>query len=146
MDVYSVVAEDRQIVLEAGEMHDVEMRADVRLKQAVANLIDNAIKFSPNGSKITVSVRRTGARVVIGVADQGPGISQIDEPKIWERLYRGDASRTTRGMGLGLSLVRSLVVAHGGAVSVRAANPGALSPGSLFEISLPIFAGELNNK
>jgi signal transduction histidine kinase len=113
MDVYSVVAEDRQIVLEAGEMHDVEMRADVRLKQAVANLIDNAIKFSPNGSKITVSVRRTGARVVIGVADQGPGISQIDEPKIWERLYRGDASRTTRGMGLGLSLVRSLVVASG---------------------------------
>ena len=138
IDVYSVIAEEKNIDLRVGESVDLEITADIRIKQVVANLVDNAIKFSPNGTIVTVSARLEGSNLVISVADQGPGISVFDEPKIWDRLYRGDASRSTRGMGLGLSLVRSIVHAHGGTVSVHSAKSESSEAGSVFEISLPL--------
>jgi signal transduction histidine kinase len=136
VDVYSVVAEDRGISLSAVQVDDRVIRADIRIKQAIANLIDNGIKFSPPGSVVQISTEFHPGRVSIFVTDDGPGIGEDERPKIWERLYRGELSRTTRGMGLGLSLVRSIVLAHGGSVSVRPAR--ANGTGSIFEISLPL--------
>jgi signal transduction histidine kinase len=137
IDMYSVVAEERKITLAAGPIGEVEFEADIRIKQAVANLIDNAIKFSPPGSTVQISARFDANEIVIGVQDQGPGITTGDETKIWDRLYRGDTSRTTRGMGLGLSLVRSIVLAHDGEVSFQHVVEHGVQKGSLFEIRLP---------
>jgi len=80
-----------------------------------------------------VSASRDGTGVAIRVADTGPGISEQDQPRIFDRLYRGDQSRTTRGLGLGLSLVRAYVEAQGGTVTVES-KPGS---GSVFTIRLP---------
>jgi len=120
-------------------MTDVEaeltVRADTtRLRQALANLVDNAIKYTSSGGRVEVRARRDGSVARIDVSDTGIGIAPHDLPHVWERLYRGDQSRTERGLGLGLSLVRAIVVAHGGAVDVSA-EPGR---GSTFTIRLPI--------
>jgi len=104
-----------------------------RLRQALANLVDNAIKYTPANGRVDVSAAADGAVVMIRVADTGRGIPAQDLPRIFDRLYRGDESRTTRGLGLGLSLVRASVEAQGGSVTVKS-NPGN---GSVFEIRLP---------
>ena len=104
-----------------------------RLRQALANLVDNAIKYTPRGGRAEIAASTCPGQVVIAVSDTGAGISEQDLPRIFDRLYRGDQSRTTRGLGLGLSLVRAYVEAQGGTVIVRSA-PGQ---GSTFEISLP---------
>jgi signal transduction histidine kinase len=99
----------------------------------LANLLDNAIKYTPPDGRVTVSGRREGLVVRFDIADTGIGIPSHDLPHIWDRLYRGDQSRTERGLGLGLSLVRAIVAAHGGTVDV-AAEPGR---GSTFTVRLP---------
>ncbi len=104
-----------------------------RLEQVAANLIDNAIKYTPAGGRVDISVAREGDRAVLRVQDTGPGIPPDEVPRIWERLFRGDRSRTERGLGLGLSLVKAIVEAHGGEVRV-ATEPGR---GSTFEVFLP---------
>jgi signal transduction histidine kinase len=104
-----------------------------RLRQAVANLVDNAIKYTPRGGRVDVSASRDDRAVMISVADTGPGISEPDLPRIFDRLYRGDQSRTTRGLGLGLSLVRAYVEAQGGTVSVESKR----GSGTTFTIRLP---------
>jgi signal transduction histidine kinase len=104
-----------------------------RLRQALANLVDNAIKYTPPGGQVELSATAEGDAMVIRVADNGPGISEQDLPRIFDRLYRGDHSRTTRGLGLGLNLVRAYIEAQGGTVEVKS-TPGQ---GSTFEIRLP---------
>jgi len=104
------------------------------LRQALANLVDNAIKYTPRGGRIDVSASVESGTIAIRVADTGPGISEQDLPRIFDRLYRGDQSRATRGLGLGLSLVRASVEAQGGSVTVES-KPGS---GSTFTIRLPI--------
>jgi signal transduction histidine kinase len=95
----------------------------------VANLVDNAVKYTPRGGRVAVEVELGPAEVAIHVRDTGPGIPAYDLPRIWDRLYRGDQSRTTRGLGLGLSLVRAYVHAQGGTVSVDSApGRGSTSP------------------
>ena len=115
----------------------------IRLRQVIANLVDNALKYTQDGGQIEVAVRAGEARasasasagVVICVSDDGPGVPEAEQGRIWERLYRGDQSRSQSGLGLGLSLVRAIVEAHGGAVSVR--NAPAPARGALFEVWLP---------
>ncbi len=104
-----------------------------RLRQVLANLVDNAIKYTPPGGRVTVSAAADGDSIRIEVADTGIGIAAHDLPRIWERLYRGDHSRAERGLGLGLSLVRAIVRAHGGTVDVKT----ELGRGSTFTIRLP---------
>jgi signal transduction histidine kinase len=104
-----------------------------RLEQVVANLIDNALKYTPSGGRVDVAVSREGQRAVLRVSDTGPGIPPDELPRIWDRLFRGDTSRTERGLGLGLSLVKAFVLAHGGTVEV-ASQPGR---GSAFTVALP---------
>ena len=117
------------------ETVDTPVLADgTRLRQAVANLLDNAIKYTPEGGRVLVTTVRRGAEAVLTVKDSGPGVPASEQARIWERLYRGDQSRSQSGLGLGLSLVRAIVEAHGGRVAVRNAADG----GAEFEIALPL--------
>jgi signal transduction histidine kinase len=106
-----------------------------RLRQALANLVDNAIKYTPRGGRVELAASPDPVR--IRVTDTGSGISEQHLPRIFDRLYRGDQSRTTRGLGLGLSLVRAYVEAQGGTVSVQS-KPGE---GSTFTIEVPNVPG-----
>jgi signal transduction histidine kinase len=134
VELYEDVARERDIALTAACPPDLRLRADRRrLRQVLANLIDNAVKYTPRGGAVRVDARRDGRDVVITVADTGPGIAPEDVDRIWERLYRGDRSRSERGLGLGLSLVRAIVRAHGGSASVSHAPEG----GAVFTVRLP---------
>jgi signal transduction histidine kinase len=102
-------------------------------EQIIDNLVSNAIKYTPSGGHVLVSTRRS-AHATLQVRDTGVGISADEIPRIWDRLFRGDRSRAERGLGLGLSLVKAIVEAHGGTVAVDS-DPGT---GSTFTISLPL--------
>jgi signal transduction histidine kinase len=104
-----------------------------RLEQVAANLIDNAVKYTPSGGRVEIAIRQDHEQVVLEVRDTGVGIAADELPRIWDRLFRGDRSRAERGLGLGLSLVKAIVEAHGGTVGV-ASEPGR---GSTFTVSLP---------
>ena len=106
------------------------------MRQAVANLVDNAVKYTPRGGRVSVDTRidPSAREATIRVQDNGRGIPAEAISRIWERLYRVDSSRAERGLGLGLSLVKAIAVAHGGRVTVQSA-PGQ---GSSFVLSLPL--------
>lgn len=132
--LYDEIAAAKQISLSI-ETVDTPVQADAtRLRQAVANLIDNAIKYTPEGGRVAVATTRRENQAVLTVSDSGPGVPEAEQTRIWERLYRGDQSRSQSGLGLGLSLVRAIVEAHGGRVSVRNAPSG----GAVFEVTLPL--------
>jgi signal transduction histidine kinase len=135
MELYSELAEDKGVALTTDAAPDLPaLQGDrVRLTQVFANLIDNAVKYTPTGGKVSVSVARSGDGVEITVSDTGPGIAAEDQSRIWERLYRGDQSRSQRGLGIGLSLVRAISQAHGGRATVESM-PGS---GSRFVVWLP---------
>ncbi|HUL78179.1 MAG TPA: HAMP domain-containing sensor histidine kinase, partial [Vicinamibacteria bacterium] len=133
-DLFGDVADEKGVALRAEEKGALAVRADrTRALQALANLVDNALKFTPAGGEVVLSARRDGATVALNVADTGIGIPPEDLPHVWERLFRGDRSRSDRGLGLGLSLVRAIAVAHAGEATVESA-PGK---GSTFTLRLP---------
>ncbi len=134
-DLYRDVADAKGVVLTAHTPIDVVVVGDgTRLAQVAANLIDNALKYTPAGGRVDVEVLAAGDRARLTVRDTGIGIRPDELPRIWDRLFRGDTSRAERGLGLGLSLVKAVVEAHGGTVEVESA-PGK---GSVFTISLPL--------
>jgi signal transduction histidine kinase len=106
------------------------------LLQAVANLLDNAVKFSPPGGRIHLSAEMQPSAVEIRVADAGPGIAPPDRARAGERFFRADAARSTPGSGLGLSLVRAVAHLHGGELLLEDARPGHTPPGLLARIRL----------
>ena len=125
-EVYEVVAEDQQQIIEIDlqEKHLPITGDDDLLLQLVVNLIENAIKFCPPGAKILVSGGLTDQKPFIRICDNGPGIARSESDRVFERLYRLEASRTTAGAGLGLSLVKAIAEAHDGLVSLTDNNPG----------------------
>jgi signal transduction histidine kinase len=134
IELYAYVADEKKIAVSTDFAEPGEAPVDpIRLRQVFANLLDNAIKYTPEGGKVTVQTRREGPQVVVRVRDTGMGIPVEEQGKIWDRLYRGDKSRSQRGLGLGLSLVRAIVHAHGGQVSVQS-EP---EKGSAFTVTLP---------
>lgn len=144
VDVAKVASEVRDLYEDTAEASGIQFHVDVppglmvnadrdRLRQALANLVDNAIKYTPPGGRVEVRASSDHQTIDIRVTDTGSGIAQTDLPRIFDRLYRGDQSRATRGLGLGLSLVRAYVEAQGGKVTVTSA-PAA---GSTFTITLP---------
>jgi signal transduction histidine kinase len=140
VDLYTYAEPDgkRRITIEdPGEELPVLIRPD-GIRQILANLLDNAIKFSPDSAPIRVELRREEKRVRLSVIDQGPGISNEDLPHIWERMYRGDKSRSVPGSGLGLSLVKALAEAHGGRIEVSS----SVGSGSRFTLILPLEPAE----
>ncbi len=115
---------------------DFVVQADrSRLEQILYNLIDNAIKFNKEGGEVTVSASERERKVTIDVEDTGVGIPESDLPRIFERLYRGDKSRSRKaeGTGLGLAIVKHLVQAHGGEISATS----VFGKGSRFTFTLP---------
>jgi len=135
IDLYREVAETKEVALESGVRQAAAVLADrVRIEQVAANLIDNAVKYTPSGGQVVVDVETVDGRAVLRVRDTGLGIAASELPRIWDRLFRGDRSRTTRGLGLGLSLVKAIVHAHGGTVDASS-EPGH---GSVFTVSLPL--------
>lgn len=133
-DLYSEVAEERQITIALDQPQPVEISVDaIRLGQAVNNLVDNALKYTPVGGRVQISAARENGTAVITVSDNGPGVPADERDAIFRRLYRGDSSRSQRGLGLGLSLVKAIVEAHGGTVVVDDA-PGG---GARFVVRVP---------
>ncbi len=134
IDLYHDVADAKDVGLTVTAEPGVVCDGDrTRLEQVAANLLDNALKYTPGGGRVEVVVRRDGDQAVLEVRDTGIGIPPHELPQIWDRLFRGDTSRTERGVGLGLSLVKAIVEAHGGVVSVAS----QVGRGSTFTVSLP---------
>jgi signal transduction histidine kinase len=133
-ELYALVAEEKSIAIEVAPGASVSLNGDpTRLRQVVANLVDNAVKYTPAGGKVMLGVEGREDRVFITVRDTGPGIPAEEQDKIWQRLYRGDHSRSQRGLGLGLAMVKALVEAHGGRVTVANQPAG----GAVFTVELP---------
>lgn len=135
VELYQYAAEEKGITLEYQGAGPLLVTADAdRIRQVLANLLDNAVKYTPEGGRVEVTADRVQADVVVSVADSGEGIGADDIPRIFDRLYRADKSRSRRGLGLGLSLVRAVLYAHGGAIDVQS-TPGV---GSRFQFTLPV--------
>ena len=105
------------------------------LLEAVGNLVDNAIKFTPAGTAVTLSLRCGPGAARLSVADQGPGIPPAERERVLQRFYRTEKSRTVEGSGLGLSLVAAVVALHGFRLRIAAAEPGGGVPGCLVEVA-----------
>ena len=134
VDLYELVAEDKRVSVHVNVAESVLCTADPgRLQQVLVNLVDNAIKYTPRGGRIDITAAEHLKEVVIDVRDTGMGIAAEEIPHIWERLYRSDKSRAERGLGLGLSLVKAIVQAHGGRIEADS----QLGGGSVFRVTLP---------
>jgi signal transduction histidine kinase len=143
-DLFQPVAEDKgvhlQVTDQAGPL--LTLGAVDRLQRVVANLLDNAIKYTPAGGKVVLAAKGTPAQVLVSVIDSGVGIKPEDLPRIFTRFYRGDRSRSTPGNGLGLSLAYAIVRAHGGDIRVTSSP----DQGSTFSVLLPrLFTPPLPN-
>lgn len=135
VDLYEHVAEEAGVELKIGHVDRATVLVDaIRMRQAIANLLDNAIKYTQRGGKVTIDVVAGPSKAVVCIRDTGEGIEPDAVPRIWDRLYRADPSRSRPGLGLGLSLVKAIVEAHEGTVEVET-TPGN---GSEFRIALPL--------
>jgi len=134
LELYDEVAQDKAITVTASIDPAGEITADRnRLQLLLSNLLDNALKYTPNGGQVEIGAEFPPTETRITVRDTGIGIDADDLPRIWDRLYRADKSRSQRGLGLGLSLVKAFVDAHGGTATVTSA-PGQ---GSVFTVTFP---------
>ncbi len=134
-DMYGMLAEHAGITLELASCEPLVIVADrSRMTQAVANLVDNAVKYTPPGGQVCLEAHREDGDAVIVVRDSGIGIPAHEAERIWDRSFRGDASRSKHGLGLGLSVVRAVARAHGGSVTMLS-SPGA---GARFTLRLPL--------
>jgi signal transduction histidine kinase len=133
VDLYEHVADERGVALVLAPQA-VTVQADAaRLRQALANVVDNALKYTPRGGTVTIETAREGDCGILRVRDTGEGIPAEALPRIWDRLYRAEPSRSRPGLGLGLSLVKAIVDAHGGRVEATS-TPGG---GSTFTVAVP---------
>jgi signal transduction histidine kinase len=134
VDMYRYVGDEKGVQIETDFPPQAELDADAeRIGQVLANLLDNAVKFSEPGGVVDVSIKILPNHIQIQVADAGLGIDPAEAHKIWDRLYRG-AKATHKGLGLGLSVVRAVVRAHTGDVEVSSTP----DRGSVFTIKLPL--------
>lgn len=135
LELYRIIAEEKQIEVKTSFSGPCYAEIDPnRTRQVFANLIDNALKYTPGGGEIAVQASNLSDSIRISIRDNGSGIPAAEQPRIWDRLYRGDKSRAQRGLGLGLSLVKAVVEAHEG----RAAVHSEEGKGAEFVVTLPI--------
>jgi signal transduction histidine kinase len=133
VDMYQFVAEEKNVQIYIDVPQKCYAAVDPeRISQVVANLLDNAIKFTPSGGEVSIEAHKIENKIKIKIKDNGDGISSEEIPRIWERLYRSDQSRSQKGLGLGLNLVKAIIEAHSGRVEVKS-EPGK---GSTFNIIL----------
>ncbi len=124
-ELYTAPAEEAGLRLDAAIQYEISLHGDRdMIQQAVANLLDNAVKFSPTGTtvQLTLAASRDGVR--IEVADRGPGIPEADRTRATERFFRGEQARSTPGSGLGLALVQAVATLHGGTLTLADNAPG----------------------
>lgn len=134
VDLYRYVAEEKEITISLSISERIQAVLDRnRFRQVISNLLDNAIKYTQAGGSIVVTMARSGPKFILSIQDSGIGILEKDLSKVWDRLYRGDSSRSQRGLGLGLSFVKAIVEAHHGSLTLSS-EPGK---GSLFSVHLP---------
>ncbi|MBM3838406.1 MAG: HAMP domain-containing protein [Verrucomicrobia bacterium] len=134
IELYQYVAEEKRIAVNRRLAEPCVALVDAsRMRQVLANLLDNALKYTPDGGKVEIETRKDATSVVIRFRDTGIGIPPEEQGRIWERLFRGDKSRSQRGLGLGLSLVKAIVETHRGRVEVRS----EVGQGSEFTVRLP---------
>jgi len=133
VDLYRYVAEEKGLPIHMSAPHGLSVAVDPdRISQVLANLLDNAIKYTPAGGQISVEAYKRQGEIVITIKDTGTGISHEELPMIWDRLYRADPNHSLKGLGLGLSQVKAIIQAHNGRVDV-VSKPGK---GSTFSIYL----------
>jgi signal transduction histidine kinase len=134
VELYRYAAEEKEITIETNVPRDIALPVDPgRIRQVFANLVDNAIKYTPDKGKVRIDAFRNGNRVGVSFSDTGIGIGSDEIDQIWDRLYRGKRVRHHAGLGLGLSLVKAIVHAHGGSVEVESEE----GKGSVFSVFLP---------
>jgi heavy metal sensor kinase len=135
VELYEPLAQkkDIQITVEQIIGKPVILGDRSKLQRAIANLVDNSVKYTPTGGKITIRLDAGGDTIALFISDSGIGIKQEHIARIFERFYRADTCRTTPGNGLGLSLSRSIIEGHGGRISVDSM-PGN---GCTFKVALP---------
>jgi two-component system sensor histidine kinase SenX3 len=139
LDVFDIgvrLAQGTRVSVRVDDVTPVTVRGDApALRRALLNLVENAIKYTPPGGKVELSLASDGGFAVLTVQDTGIGIAATDQERIFERFVRLDAARAreTGGTGLGLSIARAIVVAHGGTLDVQS-EPAS---GSRFTIRLP---------
>ena len=132
-DLYEPIAEDKRVTLQVQVADEATVHGDRDLLfEAVANLVDNAVKFTPEGGRVTLALLRRDGESIIQVKDTGPGISEAEREAVVKRFYRSDKSRNTEGLGLGLSLVAAIVKLHGFRFTIAA------GPGCTAEIALSV--------
>jgi len=131
-DVYEPIAENKSIDLRVGVQQRLSVLGDRDLLfEAVANLVDNAIKFTPEGGRVDIDLIRGDNETIVRVSDTGPGINDKEREGVLRRFYRSDKIRSTPGVGLGLNLVAAIVKLHGFTLAIH---PG---PGGRLEIICP---------
>ena len=133
-DLFQTVAEDNRVTVSTELPGACPIAGDrQRLQRVIANLLDNALKYTPAGGRVTISLIEDGGSARLSIADTGIGISSAELSRIFERFYRCDRSRGQGGNGLGLSLALAFARAHGGDISVTS----TLGQGSTFTVALP---------
>jgi signal transduction histidine kinase len=132
-DVYEPIAENKSIDLRAGVQQQLSVRGDRDLLfEAVANLVDNAIKFTPEGGRVDIELIRGDNETIVRVSDTGPGINDQEREAVLRRFYRSDKIRSTPGVGLGLNLVAAIVKLHGFRLAIHS------GPGGRLEVICPV--------
>ena len=138
---HKVPADNADIVVRTDDASGLRMHGEgALLVTALANLVSNAIAYSPRGSLVSISRRRRGDNIEIAVTDRGIGIDRKDQERVFERFFRADKarSRATGGTGLGLAIVKHVAANHGGSIGLWS----QLGTGSTFTLSIPAYAGE----
>jgi PAS domain S-box-containing protein len=131
-DLYEPIAENKGITLRVEALDGAAVRGDRDLLfEAIANLVDNAVKFTPEGGRVELALLHQDGETVIRVSDTGPGIPEIEREAVTQRFYRSDKSRNTKGLGLGLSMVAAIIKLHSFRFRI---SPG---PGCTAEIACP---------
>jgi signal transduction histidine kinase len=131
-DLYDLITENKSVTLQVEAPDEAIVRGDRDLLfEAVANLVDNAVKFTPEGGRVELVLLRQEGEIVIRVSDTGPGIPDVEREAVTQRFYRSDKTRNIKGLGLGLSMVAAIIKLHDFRFGI------STGPGCTVEIGCP---------
>jgi len=130
----AVMAKQKKIVID-NQVSDATIKGEgASLLELAVILLDNALKYSPSGTTVTIGTAKTDGHIKLWVKDQGPGIGTKDLPHIWDRFYRADTARSSGGYGLGLAIAQKIVHTHQGTITVQS----QVKKGTTFTVKLPV--------